>query len=51
METSVKTGEFLGEAGVSTNSVYANGSYAFTNDIAGSVHVLREYKAMSLKGL
>jgi len=44
-------GEFQMEAGASTNSVYANVSGAMTNDIAVSVHVLREYKAMSRRGL
>ena len=33
-----KKGDFQGEAGVSTNSVYMNGSYAFTNDIAASIN-------------
>ena len=33
-----KKGEFQGEAGVSTNSVYVNGSYAFTDDIAVSIN-------------
>jgi len=31
-------GEVQAEAGVSTNSVYVNGSYAFTNNIAASVN-------------
>ena len=32
-----KKGEFQGEAGASNNSVYANGNYAFTDDIAVSL--------------
>ena len=42
-----KKGEFLGEAGVSTNSIYANGSYAFTNDIAASVTGNLSYRNFS----
>ena len=30
--------EFQGEAGISTNSVYINGSYAFSDDIAVSIN-------------
>ena len=32
-----QAGEFQGEAGVSTNSVYANGSYAFSDKFAATV--------------
>jgi hypothetical protein len=32
-----RQGEFQGEAGVSTNSAYLNGSYAFSDNIAASV--------------
>jgi len=39
-----KKGEFQGEAGVSTNSVYLNGSYAFTNDIAASINGNMSYR-------
>ncbi|MCL2042397.1 MAG: hypothetical protein FWG84_10245 [Bacteroidales bacterium] len=37
-------GEFQGEAGVSTNSVYVNGSYAFTKDVAISVNGNLSYR-------
>ena len=37
-------GEFQGEAGVSTNSVYVNGSYAFTKDVAVSVNGNLSYR-------
>jgi len=33
-----KKGEFQAEAGVSTNSIYANGSYAFTDKVAASIN-------------
>ena len=33
-----KKSEFQGEAGISTNSIYANGSYAFTDDVAVSIN-------------
>ena len=39
-----KKGEFQGEAGVSTNSVYVNGSYAFTDDIAVSINGNLSYR-------
>jgi len=39
-----KQGEFQGEVGVSTNSVYANGSYAFTDDIAVSINGNLSYR-------
>ena len=42
-----KKGEFQGEAGVSTNSVYANGSYAFTNHIAASINGNLSYRNFS----
>lgn len=37
-------GEFLGEAGASTNSVYVNGSYAFSDKVAASVNGNLSYR-------
>ena len=42
-----KKGEFQGEAGISTNSIYANGSYAITNKIAASVNGNLSYRNFS----
>jgi hypothetical protein len=42
-----KKGEFQGEAGISTNSIYANGSYAFTNNIAASINGNLSYRNFS----
>ena len=39
-----KKGEFQGEAGISTNSVYVNSSYAFSNDIAASINGNLSYR-------
>ncbi|MCL2329427.1 MAG: hypothetical protein FWC39_13060 [Bacteroidetes bacterium] len=42
-----KKGEFQGEAGASTNSIYANAAYAFTDHIAASVSGNLSYKNFS----
>jgi hypothetical protein len=42
-----KKGEFQGEAGGSTNSLYVNGSYAFTNKIAVSINGNLSYRNFS----
>jgi hypothetical protein len=42
-----KKGEFQAEAGASTNSIYANGSYAFTNNIAASINGNLSYRNFS----
>jgi hypothetical protein len=44
-----KKGEFVGEAGASTNSIYANGSYAINNDIAISINGNLSYRNFSNK--
>lgn len=42
-----KKGEFQAEAGISTNSLYMNGSYAFTNKIAASINGNLSYRNFS----
>jgi len=42
-----KKGEFQAETGVSTNSIYANSSYAFTDKIAASINGNLSYRNFS----
>ena len=42
-----KKGEFQAEAGISTNSIYANGSYAFSDKIAASINGNLSYRNFS----
>lgn len=44
-----KKGEFQGETGISTNSLYFNSSYAFSNDIAASLNGNLSYRNFSNK--